>query len=202
MVPSRRVPAAAASRAASTFCRIHWILAAEKYVAGGSPVLSRTVGPPPARSIARDDPVGPHVLPDDGVRVGQAREAVPNDGGLPLVGDTEGGEVRRRQAGLGQGGARDGAHPFQDFHGVVLDPSRAGAGAGRAPTGGGRRPCPRGRRRRTVCWSCPGRWLRRSLASGSSLLVPGTGQSTLGPGSTCGPRALALASPARCQLTT
>ncbi len=41
----------------------------------------------------RRDPVGPGVLPDDGVHIGQSRAPVPDHGRFPLVGQADGGQV-------------------------------------------------------------------------------------------------------------
>jgi hypothetical protein len=43
---------------------------------------------------------GAAVLPDDRVRDRRARRAIPDDGGLALVGDANAGHVARRHAGL------------------------------------------------------------------------------------------------------
>ncbi len=65
----------------------------------------------PASSNSAADAIGARVLPDDGVVDRLARCAVPEHGGLALVGDADGGDVIGRDAGLGQGRADD-LHAF------------------------------------------------------------------------------------------
>ena len=53
VLPKTASPRSAASRTTpSTFSRIHWIFAAEKYVAGGRPALRRMTPPRSSRSSA------------------------------------------------------------------------------------------------------------------------------------------------------
>ena len=63
------------------------------------------------------------VLPDDGRGDGRARRAVPQHGGLALVGDADGGEVARADAGLGERLVHDARLRRPDLAGVVLDPA-------------------------------------------------------------------------------
>ena len=71
-----------------------------------------------------DEDVGAGVLPDDGVEDRHARLLVPDEGGLALVGDADGGEVGGGDAGLGHGALDDLARAGPDLHRVVLDPAR------------------------------------------------------------------------------
>src|SRR6266496_803774 len=68
---------------------------------------------------------GSTVLPDDGVVDRIAAAAVPDDGGLALVGDADGGGVARA-AGSFEDFRRDVALARPDFLRVVLDPSGLG----------------------------------------------------------------------------
>src|SRR5262249_43008799 len=74
----------------------------------------------------RGDPVGPGVLPDDRVTVGAPGAPVPHQGGLPLVGQPDRGEVGGAQAGLVQHGLDDRAGVLPDLYRVVLDPAGPG----------------------------------------------------------------------------
>src|SRR6185369_197442 len=88
---------------------------------------------------------GPAVLPDDGAVDGPAGGAVPDDDGLALVGDPDGGDLVRPAVGGGErlaGGAGDGV---PDVLGLVLfdlllggpeDGERAGVVGDRAGAGG------------------------------------------------------------------
>ena len=53
-----------------------------------------------------------------------ARRALPQHGGLALVGDADGGDLGGVQSGLTQGLPRDGELVAPDLDGVVLDPAR------------------------------------------------------------------------------
>ena len=66
---------------------------------------------------------GTSVLPDDGPVDRFAGLAIPDDGGLALVGDADGGDICGRQPGLLEGPAAgsDGRGP--DLLGVVFDPA-------------------------------------------------------------------------------
>ncbi len=66
---------------------------------------------------------GAAVLPDDGVVDRPAGRALPDDRGLALVGDADGGHILGREPGLGHGVAhrRDDARP--DLLRIVLDPA-------------------------------------------------------------------------------
>ncbi len=70
------------------------------------------------------DPVGAGVLPDDRVVDGPAGAAVPDDGGLALVGDAEGGQVAGLEVELREGRADHGLGALPDLQRVVLDPPR------------------------------------------------------------------------------
>ena len=76
------------------------------------------------------DPVGPCVLPDDGVHVRQASFAVPHHRRLALVGHAYGGQVGSREAGLGKRHPHDGPGAFEDLQRVVLNPSGPGQDLG------------------------------------------------------------------------
>ena len=71
-----------------------------------------------------DDVGGAHVLPDDRVIDGLAGVLIPHDGGLTLVGDTDGGKVVAVDLRLLQSLGDDGASGLPDFYGVVLHPAR------------------------------------------------------------------------------
>jgi hypothetical protein len=70
--------------------------------------------------------LGAGVLPDDGASGGQAGEAVPQDGGLALVGDAGGGDLAGGDGGLGEGLGGDAFQVAPDLQGVVLDPAGFG----------------------------------------------------------------------------
>ena len=65
-------------------------------------------------------------LPDDGVVDGTAGVPVPQHGGLPLVGNADGGEVPGIHAGLGHHLHHDRVLGGPDLHGVVLHPALPG----------------------------------------------------------------------------
>ena len=70
-----------------------------------------------------DDPIGPRVLPDDRVVPGLSGLRVPDDRRLALIGDADGGQVRRGDVGVAHR-ARDhlvGAR--RDLQRIVLDPA-------------------------------------------------------------------------------
>ena len=67
---------------------------------------------------------GAAVLPDDGVIHGFARLGVPDDGGLPLVGDADAGDALAVDAHLGDGLGDDGGLGGPDLHRIVLHPPR------------------------------------------------------------------------------
>ena len=73
-----------------------------------------------------DDLVGAGVLPDDRVVDGLAGVLVPDDRGLTLVGDADGGHVAAGDVGLGHGLRRDLAGVLPHFCRVVLDPAGLG----------------------------------------------------------------------------
>ena len=66
---------------------------------------------------------GAAVLPDDGVVDRLAGLAVPDDGGLALVGDADGRDVARPQPGAAERLDRDGDLRRPDLVRVVLDPA-------------------------------------------------------------------------------
>ena len=74
-------------------------------------------------------------LPDDGVVHRYACVPVPEDGGLPLVGDADTGDGPRRKAGRRL--CRSKALRLPDLHGVVLYPAGAGIVLGKAVLGHG-----------------------------------------------------------------
>ena len=75
---------------------------------------------------AGGDPVGPGVLPDDGVPVRPPGAPVPRQRGFPLVGQAQGDQVGGAQAGCVQALFDDGAGPLPDLGGVVLHPAGPG----------------------------------------------------------------------------
>ena len=102
-----------------------------------------------------EDRPGAGVLPDDRVVDGPAGRAVPDERGLPLVGDAD--RLDRPVAG-GFGDDRLDVGP--DLLGVVLDPAGPREDAGGAPAAPARPGCRRRRTRCTATMSCPGRWRR------------------------------------------
>ncbi len=64
------------------------------------------------------------VLPDDGVGDRLARRAIPQHRRLALVGDADGRDVARADAGLGERFVHDARLRRPDLAGVVLDPAR------------------------------------------------------------------------------
>ena len=69
-------------------------------------------------------------LPDDGVIDGGAGGFVPHNGGLPLVGDADGRQVRHMDAALGHHLHHHGILRGPDLHGVVLHPALFGVDLG------------------------------------------------------------------------
>jgi len=69
---------------------------------------------------------GAAVLPDDGAVNRLAGLAVPNDHGLALVGDADGGDVAGRQAGIRQRDPHRVLGGAPQIAGRVLDPAGAG----------------------------------------------------------------------------
>ncbi len=67
---------------------------------------------------------GAAVLPDDGVGQRLAGAAVPQHGGLALVGDADGGDVARRQPGALERFGGDAALRGPYLQRIVLDPAR------------------------------------------------------------------------------
>jgi hypothetical protein len=75
---------------------------------------------------AGHDRLGAGVLPDDGVVDGLAGVLVPDDGGLALVGDADGGEVVGAEVVVPQHLGGDLLGLLPDLLGVVLDPAGLG----------------------------------------------------------------------------
>ena len=69
---------------------------------------------------------GAPVLPDDGVVDGDPGAAVPDHGGLALIGDANGPHLTRCDTGLGQCLAGSRQLGLPDHHWVVLDPAGLG----------------------------------------------------------------------------
>ncbi len=69
---------------------------------------------------------GAPVLPDDGPMNRRSAGAVPDHGGLALVGDADGGDVACAQAGLGNGLARRRQGVAPDIFRIVLHPACGG----------------------------------------------------------------------------
>lgn len=73
-----------------------------------------------------DQPVGPGVLPDDGVADRLTGPAVPEQAGLPLVGDADGNDLGRLGGDLADRGRYHPGDVAPDLGGVVLDPAGPG----------------------------------------------------------------------------
>ena len=69
---------------------------------------------------AFDDP-GNRMTPDDGVVIGLAGVAVPDNGGLALVSNADGSDFGA--AGVGERGAHDFPSTLPDLERIVLDPA-------------------------------------------------------------------------------
>ena len=69
---------------------------------------------------------GTAALPDDGVGNGFPGRFVPDDCGFPLVGDADGGDVRRLYPQLGHGSPGDFQCGVPDLIGVMLHPAGMG----------------------------------------------------------------------------
>ena len=92
---------------------------------GGTDMLLQAVGPQPVHQLRRAA-----ALPDDGVVDGPPGGPVPQNGGLTLVGDADGGDLRRVYPRLG-----DDLHHYPvlggpDLHGVMLHPPLPGVELG------------------------------------------------------------------------
>ena len=74
---------------------------------------------------AIDDICGAPILPDDGVVDRLSRMPVPDQDGLALVGDADGGDVTDVETGLRHRLPRRDKLGFPDFPGVVLHPPRS-----------------------------------------------------------------------------
>ena len=72
-------------------------------------------------------------LPNDGVVDRTAGGFVPDNGGLPLVGDSNGGDLLRGDTGLGQGLGQHGGLAGPDLHRVMFHPARLGVVLGKFP---------------------------------------------------------------------
>ena len=66
---------------------------------------------------------GAAILPDDGVANGPTGGALPDQGGLALIGDAEAGDIRGLQPRLGQCPARSAERRRPEGFGIVLDPT-------------------------------------------------------------------------------
>ncbi len=101
-----------------------WICRRRSRSPGGMPALWRMTSPCRAFQ-GRGDGVGAGVLPDDGVVVGAAVARVPDDRGLPLVGDADRGQVGRAGSrAAGRSASRSWRAPSPSTR-VVLDPPGA-----------------------------------------------------------------------------
>ena len=78
---------------------------------------------------------GPAALPDDGVTDGKAGVPVPDHGGLPLIGDADGGDVPGVRAGFGHHLRHGGGLTGEDLHRVVLHPAGLGIELAEFPLG-------------------------------------------------------------------
>ena len=94
-LPKSSSPCSARSRAPGTLSSIQLDLGAGKIGVDQQPRLVADIGPEPLGGQAVADGRRAPALPDDGVVDGPARCAVPDDGRLALVGDADGGDVRR-----------------------------------------------------------------------------------------------------------
>src|ERR1700730_16657428 len=63
------------------------------------------------------------VLPDDGIVDGLARRALPDEGGLALIGDADTGDCRGRKTGLAEDLAHRGKRRLPNLLGIMLDPA-------------------------------------------------------------------------------
>ena len=133
--------------------------------AGGS-------GPrPPRRQGGRRPARRAGVLPDDRVVDRAPGPPRPDDGGLALVADADGGQRTRVGPRLTQRDPDAGPHALEDLVGVVLDPAGSRRDLGMLQlVAGDRLPAP-GRRGCSGCSSSPDRWRRRATAAGPSELV-------------------------------
>ncbi len=73
----------------------------------------------------------PAALPDNGVAYGPSGVLVPDDGGLPLVGDAHSRDLLRGYAAFGQHLAENAVLAGVDLHGVVLHPAGLGIELGK-----------------------------------------------------------------------
>ena len=92
----------------------------------GRPVCLRKRFWPPSAREAGDVIGDAGVLPDDGVVDGFAGVAVPDESGLALVGDADGGDVGGKQVAGVEGFGDDEVGVAEDFKRVVLDPAGVG----------------------------------------------------------------------------
>src|SRR6266852_6275609 len=73
---------------------------------------------------ARDVFLNPCVLPNDGIRHWFAGLALPEDCGLPLIGNADGGQIRSAQPALLERFSDHFFRAAQDFQRVMLHPAR------------------------------------------------------------------------------
>ena len=89
---------------------------------GQSGLVAETAGPAAAGKFGNGI-ADAHILPYQGVVRGAAGFAVPEHGGFALVGNADGRQVVRRNAGLFHAFGYDLLRAKPDFSGVVLDPA-------------------------------------------------------------------------------
>ena len=77
-------------------------------------------------------------LPDDGVAHRPPRVPVPDDGGLPLIGNADGGNIPGGKAALLKGLPQGLELGLEDLHGIMLHPSGPGIDLGKGVLGNGR----------------------------------------------------------------
>ena len=123
IVPNSASPRSAASRTPSTFSSTHCSLPPEKYVAGGSRPSRRTTSPRPSRSSCRAIRSVRVSCQTMALEYGRPVRAVPDDGGLALVGDADRRQVARREALRASRRAHHRDRALQDLERVVLHPA-------------------------------------------------------------------------------
>ena len=89
----------------------------------GRPVWARKRSGPPVLANFGDIGGDASVLPDDGIVHRLAGLAIPHDGGLALVRNADGGQVRGVETALGQSLRDHGLGAAPDFLRVMLDPT-------------------------------------------------------------------------------
>jgi hypothetical protein len=70
--------------------------------------------------------IGSGALPDNGVCERFAGIFIPDHGGFPLIGDTNGGQIRTGKIRISQGAANDILGVPPDFKGIMFHPARLG----------------------------------------------------------------------------